>query len=263
MEYGIQLYGCTDIYRKNPADFFGRIAEMGYRLIEPCVGFEGHVFSGGSLSPFLTPAELEEYAGVAKSFGLRIESCHVSGDLAADLKNLNKVIASYGIRHVMTGGPSGDYQKMFDGYTEKLKAVAAGIKQSGAKLCIHNSPAESRERIGAKTFLEAALERCGGEVGTQLDVGWALFGGVDPLDYMKKIETYLWSLHYKDIKKDYKNLPLSEIHICLGEGCLERVREIFEYARKLGIPQLIDQDKSDGDMMTDLEKSIKLLRPFE
>jgi hypothetical protein len=66
-------------------------------------------------------------------------------------------------------------------------------------------------------------------------------------------------LHYKDVKKNWQNLPASAIQICLGEGALDNVRGIFAYARELGIPQLMDQDYSDGDMMEDLKKSIELL----
>jgi sugar phosphate isomerase/epimerase len=263
--YGVQLFGCMEICRKNPDDFFRRSADMGYELVEPCVAIGEAALPERKNMHFLNLAELDEYVNKAKTYGLRVESCHVAARLNqdSDLRELCNIASNYGIKHVMTGGPSGNYAEMFDQYTQTLQSAAAEIAKSGCKLCIHNGPSETREQINGKTFLEAALEHCGGSVGVQFDVGWALVGGVNPFEYMKKIEPYLLTLHYKDIKKNWQNLPISEMHIGLGEGALENLRGIFEYAQRLGIPQLMDQDKSDISMIDDLEKAIALLHSFE
>ena len=52
-----------------------------------------------------------------------------------------------------------------------------------------------------------------------------------------------------------------EACICLGKGLLD-VRAIYNYTAGHGYTHIIDQDRSDSDILQDLKESILLLKSF-
>lgn len=262
MEYGIQMFGCMEIFRQDPEQFFRRVAAMGYTEVEPCIAFGP--FPGKP--PFLlTPEELAESGSLLRDNGLVVKSCHAFGDLEADYPVLEQVVTQYGIHRIVINLPGEDLQAGYRPFVEKAKALAAKLKATGAALWLHNGAAEVRAKLpgrGGISVLEAILENCGGLVGAQVDVGWVLYGGEDPMDYLHRLSSHVKCIHYKDMKHGFESLPPTTTGIYLGGGCLA-VEPIFRYAIQNNLPQLIDQDASDGDIMNDLAKSIALLKSLE
>ncbi len=282
MDFGVQLFGAMGAFRQDPEAFFARIARMGYALVEPCVAFGDARLDGVPGNPLWSLSELDAFMAMVSANGLRVDSCHAFGDLAAGADALRHAVEAYGVRHIVINGPQevgisceiplwrpivpisaavSEAVRDPDGFADSARVLARTLASFGAELWIHNSAKAHTEPVAGSSWLEEVLRRCEGSVGAQLDVGWALFSGQDPVSYMRRLGPALRSVHYKDIKPDYTALPLAEIHCCLGDGCLD-ARAVFRCAAGLPVTQLVDQDRSEGDILADLAVSAALLKGF-
>ena len=262
MDFGVQLFGCAALFRADPAGFLRSVAEAGYRQVEPCIAFSSINLPAGMINPFWALDELDEFVGLLKQNGLSLGSCHAFGDLLANIEAVKKAARDYEIGQIVIGLPRENLAEQMEGFCDMAARLAAELEKIGVGLWLHNSYAEISEKVDGVSVYEAVLKQCGGKVGAQVDAGWVQYGGEDPVSFMERIKPYIRSVHYKDLKKNYRDLPGAEIHECLGVGCLD-VKAIFNFAKALNVPQLIDQDNSDNGMMNDLKSSAELLRSFD
>jgi sugar phosphate isomerase/epimerase len=149
-------------------------------------------------------------------------------------------------------------------FANECSKLSGSLRSHGIELWIHNNGAELQARVehNGKQMpaLSAVLDLCKRDnVGAQIDVGWVLYGGIDPIDYLNEVKDYVRSIHFKELKKDFALRSDHEIFACLGDGAL-KVREILDWVPKSSdITVLIDQDASDGDIMEDIKKSYQVL----
>lgn len=261
MVLGVQIYGCMKEFRADPEGFCTRLQKAGYTQIEPCVSLsaDAETIAKNGMNPVWQPEEVPDFASLLRKHGLTLSSCHIFGDPKLDADKAAKLAAENGISEIVVNCPACDTLEACHAFADKCVYLAEKLRAVNASLWIHNGWPEIRRKFGDKTALEVVLERCGGAVGTQIDVGWVLYGGEDPTALMARVLPYLRSVHYKDIKVGYENMPLDTIHTALGNGALDW-RASQKFAREHGIPELIDQDMSDGDFLLDLERSAELLR---
>lgn len=260
MKLGVQLYGCMKDFRKSPEKFLCGLAEAGYTQAEPCVafGFSGEELEKSGVNPVWLPDGAEGFCRLIRENGLEFSSCHIFGDPLAHFEELRRFVVSCKVRQIVLNFPGDDLERNYLVFADRCLALAARLREIGAELWLHNNFPEVRLKIGKQSILELTLARCKGAVGVQVDVGWALYGGEEPVEYLKRLAPYLRSIHYKDLKPGYQNLPVDQVHTCLGDGCLD-VNRIFRYTESLGIPQLVDQDCSE-DFSLDLTRSAILLQ---
>jgi sugar phosphate isomerase/epimerase len=277
MEFGVQIFGCMEECKKNPEEFFKVLAEAGYKEIEPCVLFDDPVLmvenarkSGNAFLEKLAdiiwkPEELPDYIQKMEHYGLHLSKVHIfAGDMnqAADkmIETAKKNKISAYIVNCNQQTISSEYQL----FAEECSMLSHTLQGHGIELWIHNNSAEIKARVNYKgkivPVLTAVLELCReAKVGTQIDVGWVLYGGIDPVDYLNQVKDFVRSIHFKDLKKDFASRKDGDIFACLGDGALN-VSEILGWVPEgSGITVLIDQDASDGDIMEDLKKSHQVL----
>lgn len=138
--------------------------------------------------------QLNSIFPVLKELGLEIVSCHVASE---DLNN----------------------------------SIADILAMRGARLLVHNGKPDIATKIRGRTAYEYMIDICLGKVGMQFDTGWCARGGEDPWTFIKRNESRIESLHYKDfnMKND------TDVDVCIGDGTLDN--EIFmQFARLKGIP---------------------------
>lgn len=277
MDIGVQIFGCLEQCRKNPQLFFKRLAEAGYHQIETCILFDDEekmkaqaLAEGNTVMAWLAeilwkPWELPEFRRQMGQYGLKLSAVHV---FASNLLNvLPSMIETAGQNDIETYVVNCDQETIASSYLEFGEVVGKSAEMLGEKgiaLWIHNNGEEIRAKTEyngiQQPVLTALLDQCKASgVGAQVDVGWVLFGGIDPVEYLDSIQEQVKSIHFKDLKKDFPQRQGSDRFACLGEGAL-CVDEILQWADKhTDISILIDQDASDGDIMEDLEKSASLL----
>lgn len=266
MNLGLQLYGCMELFRENPEQFLREISGMGYTQIEPCIalGITAGELAASGMKPVWLPEEVSVFSPLLKKYALDLTSCHFFGDPLKHLDTVLSLVRSQGIRQIILNLPQADPEgepdilTAFSGFALRCQKLASELKEAGAELWLHNGAPELRQKTDGVSLLEFVLRRCGGSVGLQLDVGWALYAGDEPAALMRHLAPYLKSVHYKDLKAGYETLPADQIHTALGSGCLD-TGLVYQTACSLNLTQLIDQDQSDGSFLQDLKQSSQVL----
>jgi sugar phosphate isomerase/epimerase len=279
MEFGVQIFGCMAQCKEDPEGFFRALSEAGYRQIEPCVLFDNFAeaeekarmekdeFMLHLLKIIWKPEEVPEYLKIMKKYGLTLSSVHVFAKqpyLAADL-----MIETAKRNQITAYVVNCNQQTIESNYKEfagECSRLSKTLGDYGIELWIHNNSAEIKARVeydGRQVpVLTAILELCRPDkVGVQIDVGWVLYGGINPVEYLLDCKDFVRSVHFKDLKKDFTSRKDDDIFACLGDGALN-VEEILGCVPGLtsGVTVLVDQDASDGDIMEDMKRSYQVLK---
>jgi sugar phosphate isomerase/epimerase len=277
MVFGVQIFGCLAECKKNPEVFFKKLADAGYKQIEPCILYDdpvkmlekarmdGNTFMEKLAESIWKPDELPEYILILEKYGLKLSSVHVFANSINQV--VGKMIETAKKNNIKAYVVNCNQQTVaFDyvAFASECCDVSNILKEHGIELWIHNNGAEIKalvEHNGTQVpVLSAILDLCKkANVGAQIDVGWVLYGGIDPVQYLLDRKEYIRSIHFKDLKKDFAHRKDGDIFACLGEGALnvKQILECIPYGSDITV--LIDQDASDGDIMEDLIKSCRIL----
>lgn len=261
MKLGVQIYGSMPEFRQDPETFCARLAAAGYTQIEPVVALNmtAEEIEAAGMNPVWLPEETAAFKKLLEKHGLELTSCHIFGDPAKDADKAARLAAEHGLTQIVVNCPACESEADFAAFADGCLVLAERLQAVGSALWIHNSWPEIRAKVNGETALEYILKRCGGKVGTQIDVGWVLYGGEDPMEYLKKVEPYLQCIHYKDICAGYADMGPGDVHVPLGKGAVDWCA-VKAYADAHGLPEIIDQDMSHGDFLQDLADTAVLLK---
>ena len=243
MDLGVQLFGILANAGLPAEEVLTRLRDMGYTHVEPCVALD----PVGSLEKVIWPAgEFDRYMEIITGLGLRADTAHIFGaNLHAHADTLRAIAARWGIRGFVVKTPAeADALKLHETSVSWL-TLADTLKEAGASLLIHNEAADIARKCGDKTLCEHMLDLCQGRVGLQVDVGWVMRGGEEPLAFLRRNRDQVKSVHFKDF-------DAAGSAVTVGEGVLP-LQDCFAFARAYGLPQLIDQDSFTGDPFADLQ----------
>lgn len=253
MRYGLQMFGLNPIFLQDKKAFLERMRAAGYRYMEPCLA----LFDLPQISDRVwTEAQLDENSVLLAQYGMQINSCHVfTKDIEADLQTLIGISKKYEIKQFVLPCPQFDEKVLGERWARKLKRAADILQGENIELLLHNDKADSSARVDDMCAYEWILSQCGGSVGAQADVGWLLYGGVDPESFLWRNKDKVRSLHYKDMERC--GGALREIGI--GHGLVDMMA-CSQFARAVEIIQIADQDSSRGDFLEDMEFVAEKLR---
>ena len=252
MKFGLQLFGALYHSADETMALLKDLKALGFARIEPCVAFEA---IPGLERPVWTADWLMEQAPVIRALGLEMVSCHLfCQDIAAHAPVLERLSALTGIRQYVVKSPEDLSDEGLNKAAMDYMRAADALAGFGAELLIHNEGRDIAARAGGTTAYEHLLDLCLGKVGAQVDVGWVWYAGEDPDALLERNRCRVRSLHYKDYAD--KDDPGHQTAIGLGRvdtpACVQ-------FAREMGIPQIVDQDAFPGDMREDLAKGIRTL----
>ena len=240
MRYGINLWGVWNLLSADPAGFCGKVREMGYQYLEPCItvgrGIEG-------LPQFMDEEALTQFINTAKAHDLKVEAAHVAvTDEANAVQIMLKQAETLGIRQFVFKCPPTLTEEELGSYAQRLISYADALSEAGATILLHNGGEDIAAKIGGVSAYEWLLEKCGGKVFAEPDVGWMMYGagagngGEDPETFLWKNEKYVRAMHYKDFAPgedgNWKERPV-------GQG-LADVDAIFRFSRAAEVIQYVD-----------------------
>ena len=158
-------------------------------------------------------------------------------------------------------------------YTKELNEMGRRLKEEGLSLYYHNHHMEFSKYDG-KYLMDIMVEESDPEyLGFELDVHWLQRGGVNPLEWIKKLEGRTKIIHIKDYRIN-QTLDLSGgvegimrsmadvVEFAeIGEGNLD-MKAIIDLAGETGVEHIfIEQDNTYGrDPFESLEISANNLR---
>jgi sugar phosphate isomerase/epimerase len=241
MKVSVQLYTVRDAMDKDPKGTLKRLGAMGFKWVE-LAGTAG-------LSPI-------EFRNAMDEAGVRASGMHVGLDaVEAQTDSILADAAAVGtLDLIVPWVPESAYKDGWDKLGRRLNTIGRRYHDAGFRLGYHNHAFEFVD-VGGKPGLDVLFENTEPQnVRPQIDLWWALVGGQNPADYIKKYASRYPVLHLKD-GKDLK----SSKHCGLGEG-VQNWPSILAVCKAENIEVgSIELDESD-DAMRDVEAGLKYLR---
>jgi sugar phosphate isomerase/epimerase len=199
---GVQLYTVNAELKTDFAATMRGVAAAGYRQLE-FAGFFGH-----------SAADIRR---VTEPLGLRcVGAHHAAAELESSLSEIIGFASALGLTHINCSSPKArDPDRIKDltwdqrmaaldlddwkANAELFNRVGVEMRRAGIQLGYHNHHVEFRRIGGVVVYDELLRWTDPGLVKMQLDCGWAVAAGADPVAYLRRFPGRFTSLHVKDI----------------------------------------------------------------
>jgi sugar phosphate isomerase/epimerase len=249
---GIQLYTVNSALQENPAGTLKAVKEIGFGEVETA-GF-------GKLTA-------KEFRRLLDDNGLACPSAH----LAFDLENLGPTFESahaLGIHYVTSAGLRGSLRPPVTGpdtgmtldqakrTADLANKIGERAKQAGFQYAYHNHNVEFVDQGGTIGYDILLRETDPDLVKFEIDCGWMVLGGRNPIDYFKKYPKRFPMIHVKDFLPPggkgsdggIGDHPGAE----LGSGIID-YRPIFAAAEKAGLRHYFAEQEGPFVRMSQLD----------
>ena len=234
---GLQLYSVGAPLTKDVSGTLSQVRAIGYTQVETA-GFAN-----------LTAKEFRKALDAA---GLRCHSSHLdffkTQDLGPLFDDAHTVGAHYAVSAILL--PEGShpanvnsalFQRKLDDYKRvavNANRIALNAKQAGLQYAYHNHNYEFIDLGNGQIGYDVLLKETDPElVKFELDCGWMVMGGRDPIDYFKRYPNRYKMIHVKDFVPGTQERPMVDMQMQgtrLGRGVIN-YKPIFAAAKKIGI----------------------------
>jgi len=141
-----------------------------------------------------------------------------------------------------------------DAAVDRILAASERASQAGLRLGFHNHDGELTVLDDGRTLLDRLLAN-GSTPFLELDLGWAWYAGVDPVELVRRADGRAPLLHVKDLRRNG-----GAVHVPLGDGEVA-YGGLREAADAAGVDWLIvEQDETEGPAFAAVERSLARLR---
>jgi sugar phosphate isomerase/epimerase len=233
---GLQLYSVRQLLQKDYAGTLKQLGALGYREVE-AAGYYDHSAS--------------EVNQAMQAAGLKLVSAHYSlDDLHAQFDQILAFNKAVGVGTIICsvpgkkpsavektpqGGLANDYT--LDDWrwnAEQFNLLGEKLHAAGLKFGYHNHIIEFKVTDGVVPFDELLRLTDPAKVTFEMDCGWVIVGGGDPIAYLRKYPARISMLHVKDFKHPDPAAARPRGKIAeLGQGYID-YRPIFDEAVKAG-----------------------------
>lgn len=250
---GLQLYSLRDSISKDVPGTIAKVAEIGYKFVEPA-GYRDGKFYG------IEPAEFRK---LCDAHNLPIISSHVGRNLP-DSAGYADAMAWWdacidahsvlGVKNIVQPSMGRDaYESLANlkRYCDYFNEIGAKCNAKGIRFGYHNHAREfgttSLDSTGAIIY-DFMLENTDpSKVMFQLDLYWAVEGGVNPVDYFNKYPGRFELWHIKDEKE-------------IGASGNIDFESIWAAREKSGLKYgIVEVEQYSFDTFTSVKKSLEFL----
>jgi sugar phosphate isomerase/epimerase len=187
---GIQLYTFRQEMLKDPQGTLKIIADLGIKQIESAASNKG-LFYG------LTPTEMKK---TCKDLGLTLRSAHCGID-ANWQKTIDQAAESGQEYLVCSSIPyAGDTVANYQKIAERFNKAGEECQKAGLKFGYHNHDYEFKVDEGLVLYDVLLVNTDPELVSMEMDLGWVVAAGKDPLAYFKEYPGRFPLWHLKDMK---------------------------------------------------------------
>ncbi len=193
-KYGVQLYTFRDEMDKDAIGTLKQIASLGIKKIETARSEKGHYYG-------LSPKEMKS---VCDDLGMNLKSGHVALD-GNWQRTMDEAVESGQEYLICSSMPSrGQTVDNYLKVAEKFNEAGEASKKVGVKFGYHNHGYEF-ESENNQVLYNVLLDNTDPDlVHMELDLGWVIMGGKDPLDYFKAYPGRFPLWHLKDMDMEKK-----------------------------------------------------------
>ncbi|XVH32158.1 sugar phosphate isomerase/epimerase family protein [Haloferacaceae archaeon DSL9] len=223
----IQLYSLRGL-SDSPAALVERVGQT---------PFDGVEFAGFG-------DDIDALAAALGETGLGVPAAHVPIEsLEADVDEVVSTADAIGCETVVV--PYLDDSRFedadaVDATAARLQGLADALADRGVRCCYHNHDQEFTRLADGTTAFERLIDRTDDRLGIELDLGWALAGGVDPVEFLERHADRTPLVHLKDVAVDART-PVD-----LGAGDLD-LSACVETAERVGVEWVIYEHDEPAD----------------
>jgi len=250
---GIQLYTVKDSMLEDPVGTLKKLRHIGY----------GEVESAG-----FGKRSAKEFRSLLDDAGLACPSAHLSFDvnnLGAAFEDAHALGATYAasgsLRSLVLDKPAAASPMPPMGLVEAKRTaelvnrIGAAAKAAALQYVYHNHDFEFTDLGGGLTGYEVLLRDTDPElVKFEIDCGWMIFAGRNPIDYFKKYPNRFPMIHVKDFLPAHDNgagkAPMLGAE--LGHGVVD-YKPIFAAAAAAGLKHYFVEQEGPFSRMTPLQ----------
>lgn len=248
---GIQLYTINEAMRVDPAGSLKRLRQIGFQEVESA-GF-------GGLSA-------KQFRGLLDDAGVSCPSAHLQFDmdnLGRTFEDAHALGATYAVSSIMRSlvlGPEAPRDALKSGMSleeakrtaELANRIGASAHRAGLQFAYHNHNFEFVDQGGGAIGYTLLLQETDPKlVKFQIDCGWMIFAGHDPVQYFQKYSQRFPLIHVKDFLPRANGDP--EMRGAeLGHGTVD-YRPIFAAGAKAGLQHYFVEQEGPFARMSPVE----------
>lgn len=244
---GIQLYTVKDAMLSDAKGTLKILSDIGYKELESARSEKGNYYG-------LAPKEVK---AICKDLGMNMRSGHVHIDENWE-KSVAQAVEAGQEYLVCSSLPSNgqtvdNYKKVADTFNK----AAEDCKKAGLKFGYHNHEYEFDE-VDGEVLYDILLENSDPKlVLMELDLGWVIVTGNDPVDYFKKYPGRFPLWHLKDMKKEH---PESTE---FGKGQVD-IKKMMQNAKSSGMKYFfVEQEEYAEDPIKSIRHNFDYLKKLD
>lgn len=247
---GLQLYSLRDSIMKDVPGTIAKVAKMGYKFVEPA-GYGDGKFYG------MEPAAFKALLDANK---LDMISSHI-GQPLPDSANWDKIMswwdtaieahAVMGAKYIVQPFLGGEAYRNVDTlklYCKYFEAVGEKCNAKGIRFGYHNHSGEFETKFDGQPVYDIMMANTDpSKVTYEMDLYWAVEGGVNPVDYFNKYPGRIELWHIKDKAE-------------VGASSKMDFASIWAAAEKSGMKYgVVEVEEYNFDNFTSCQKSLEFL----
>jgi len=261
---GVQLYSVRDLLPKDYDGTLAGLAKIGFKEAE-AAGFFEH--------------SAKEVKAAMQNAGLRCVGAHYALDkLKPSVEETITFCHEADIQYVVCSSPmaqdpsrvkSTDFVAKIEALTlddwkwnaDQFNQVAAKVSAAGLRFAYHNHRTEFRELDGKRPY-DVLLEETDPKLVTfEMDCGWVVVGGGNPVAYLKKYPTRISMLHVKQFVLSKTGGEPKSVEF--GHGGDIDYRPIFAAAKGHIKHYFVEQEQFNMPPMEGLKIDVECLRKMK
>lgn len=185
IEIGAQFWTYFENSSKSVAELIREHDEAGYDIVEPFM-FDDH----------------EAIATAFEETDVYMGSAHVGVGTLEEDDELIQTLSDYGANHLVhayQGRDTFTSESSIEEFAGRVNAVADKLAEEDIQYGYHNHNHEFEETIGDTPAYDIFAENLNDNAHLQIDAGWVLTGGYDPIEYIEKYSDKVFSIHMKNM----------------------------------------------------------------
>lgn len=250
---GLQLYSVRNLLPKDFEGTLQKLAAAGYKEMEAAGYFD---------------KTAADFGNALQKAGLKCVSTHHQlTQLKTQFDQLIEYGQAIGLEYIICSSanvhrdPTRKGELNLDDWryvADQFNAIGAKVKAAGMTFGYHNHVVEFETENGIVFFDELLKRTDPNVVKFQMDCGWVVGGGHNPVDYLTKFPERFPLLHVKDMVKE----PDGKLrNVVMGKGFID-YKPIFRAATGLK-HYFIEQEEFEGDPMTELREDAEFMKKLD
>lgn len=253
MPVGLQLYSVRNLLPKDFEGTLHRLAAAGYTEVEAAGYFD---------------KTAADFGNALQKAGLKCVSTHHQlVQLKTQFDQLIQYGQALGLEYIICSwagvhrDPTRKGDLNLDDWryvADQFNAIGEKVKAAGMTFGYHNHTVEFGTENGVVFFDELLKRTDPNVVKFEMDCGWVVGGGHNPVEYLSKFPERFPMLHVKDMVKE----PDGKLrNVVMGKGIID-YKPIFRAATGLK-HYFIEQEEFEGDPMTELREDADFMKKLD